>query len=235
METLFLGNLSGYFYQSPSHKWLWILQKQTIIQTYALITAILGGFAVITQYVLNLQAKNAGMGETTVRFFSYFTITSNILVLLGFVSVALNSKHKVLGFLNNANRQTALTVYILVVGLVYNIALRSLWHPQGLQLPVDEILHVVIPALSLLFWIIYIPKKDITWNLCFHGLLYPLVYTIFIAISGYISGFYPYPFINVTDLGYEKALLNGGVLLIVFMGLFICLIGIGKIMSAKKA
>ncbi len=211
------------------------MNKQNIIKAYSIITVILGSFAVITQYVLNLQAKHKGMGETTIRFFSYFTITSNMLVLLGFASIAINSKHKLLGFLNNANRLTALTVYILVVGLVYNLVLRSLWHPQGLQLPVDEILHVVIPALTLLFWIFYVPKQNLSWNLSFYGLAYPLAYTIFIAIRGYFSGFYPYPFINVTTLGYEKTLLNAGVLLIVFLGLFIILIGIGKMVSTKKA
>jgi len=44
---------------------------------------------------------------------------------------------------------TAITVYITIVGLVYNVILRFLWKPEGLQFIVDELLHTVIPLLLL--------------------------------------------------------------------------------------
>ena len=39
-------------------------------------------------------------------------------------------------------------------------------------------------------------------------------------------GFIPYPFINVGELGYDKMFLNMGVLMLVFFGLGLALIGI---------
>jgi len=39
-------------------------------------------------------------------------------------------------------------------------------------------------------------------------LIYPLAYLFYTLIHGAVSGFYPYPFVNVDKLGYGKALLN---------------------------
>lgn len=47
---------------------------------------------------------------------------------------------------------TAITVFILIVGSVYQIVLRSIWEPTGLQFIVDELLHTVIPLYMLGYW-----------------------------------------------------------------------------------
>jgi hypothetical protein len=48
---------------------------------------------------------------------------------------------------------------------------------------------------------------------------YPLVYAAYSLIHGAVTGFYPYPFINVSNLGYDKLLINMAVLVLVFLGL----------------
>jgi hypothetical protein len=40
----------------------------------------------------------------------------------------------------------------------------------------------------------------------------PLGYAVYSLIHGAVTGFYPYPFINVGELGYDKMFLNMGVL-----------------------
>jgi hypothetical protein len=120
-------------------------------------------------------------------------------------------------------------VYITIVGLVYNLILRFLWEPQGWQRIVDELLHTLIPILFILFWILFVPKNNFKWKDSIPWLAYPFAYTVFILIRGIISGYYPYPFINVTMLGYNKALLNGIGLLIAFLAFSLLYIGIGKL------
>ncbi|MFT3945398.1 MAG: Pr6Pr family membrane protein [Agriterribacter sp.] len=44
-----------------------------------------------------------------------------------------------------------------------------------------------------------------------------LVYLAYILLRGNFSGFYPYPFINVTVLGMKKVLVNAGLLVIFFI------------------
>jgi hypothetical protein len=54
---------------------------------------------------------------------------------------------------------------------------------------------------------------------------------IYALIHGTITKWYPYPFVDVNDLGYKKALLNaGGILLVIFL-LSLALIGTGKLMK----
>ena len=47
-------------------------------------------------------------------------------------------------------------------------------------------------------------------------------------IYGVATGFYPYPFINVREFGYDKIFLNMGVLLLVFIALSLALIAIDR-------
>ncbi len=50
-------------------------------------------------------------------------------------------------------------------------------------------------------------------------------------IHGAVTGSYPYPFINVSNLGYDKVLTNMAVLVFVFLGLGVALIGIDRRMG----
>ena len=65
----------------------------------------------------------------------------------------------------------------------------------------------------LLFWIFFVPKGTLRWSQPLFWLVYPLLYVSYCLIRGALTGFYPYPFVDVTLLGYPKALLNTVLLL----------------------
>ncbi|MES2005725.1 MAG: Pr6Pr family membrane protein [Bacteroidota bacterium] len=201
---------------------------------FATITAVIGWFAVIAQLCLTIQNRTMPVAAAVLQFFSYFTILCNIIVALGFSSIARNGNGSWSRFFIKPGTQTAMTMYIIVVGAVYNLVLRDVWSPQGLQKLVDELLHSVIPSLTLIFWLVFTPKKELQWKDAFPWLIFPLCYIVYIAIRGAITGLYPYPFTDVTVLGYPRAIANGGILLVVFLCLSLVLIGIGKWMSPGK-
>lgn len=89
-------------------------------------------------------------GQRFINFFSYFTVLSNLIVAIC-LTAGLASPSSTVGrfFLRNSTR-TAVAVYITVVGLVYTLALRSIWNPSGLVLIADRTLHDVVPLLYLL-------------------------------------------------------------------------------------
>lgn len=196
-------------------------------KTLALLFALTGWFAVVTQYVLMLQNNETSLAETTIRFFSFFTILSNILVAGYFTSQVLQKKENRPGFL------TAVTLYITVVGLVYNIVLRSIWTPTGIQKLVDELLHSVIPVVTIIYWAMYEKKSAVQWKQIPGWLVYPAVYFIYIIVRGNFSGFYPYPFVNVTELGIARVFMNAGILVLVFAGLAALFTGVGKLFGKK--
>ncbi|MDQ6646691.1 MAG: Pr6Pr family membrane protein, partial [Pseudomonadota bacterium] len=97
---------------------------------------------------------------------------------------------------------------MLVVGLVYNLALRGLWHPTGWLRVADELLHVVMPLLALGFWWLATTGRRVGARRLLAWLLYPLGYLAYALARGAIDGRYPYPFLEVTTLGYPRVLVN---------------------------
>jgi len=195
---------------------------------YASIGAVMGGFAVIVQFYLHMQNSPVPVAEKTLRFFGYFTIDTNILCALCLTFIALQGNSRLGKFFRKAATVTALTVYITIVGITYNILLRNTWNPQGMQKLVDELLHSVIPIYFVLFWFIFVPIGNLKWKNSFPWLIYPILYMVYAIILGAITKFYPYPFVDVNELGYSKALINSLIVLVLIFLLSLILIGIKK-------
>ena len=195
--------------------------------------AALGWFAVVMQFVLMMQNRVESLTETTIRFFSYFTILTNSLVTLYLTVLWLKKPTFLLTRFEKPGFLTAVTIYITVVGAVYQIVLRVLWEPTGMQRIVDELLHTIVPVCMIVFWTAYEDKKAVSWKSIPSWLVYPLIYLIYILFRGNLSGFYPYPFVNVTALGLEKVLVNSGFLVLAFVVLAFAFVGVGKILKPK--
>lgn len=181
----------------------------------------------MAQYYLMIQNSEHALSEITIRFFSYFTILTNSLVALYF-TVIFFSKENANSFVHKPGSLTALTVYITIVCLVYQLVLRQIWEPTGLQRLVDELLHSINPLLVICFWYFYEEKQKLKWSALSSWLLYPLTYLFYILLRGSMSNFYPYPFVDVNSLGLSKVILNSLVLLIVFASTAALFIFIGK-------
>lgn len=201
---------------------------------FVLVISITGWFAVIAQLVLMYINRTTPVQEMIIRFFSFFTILTNILVSVYFTSLLLTATNSGGKNLTRTGSLTAVTVYITVVGLVYQVALRHIWHPEGIQMIVDELLHSIIPTMVILFWLFHERKRELNWKSIPTFLIYPLCYLAFILLRGSISGFYPYPFINVTELGWPETISNILILFGVFVILFFLFIGLGKLISKNK-
>ncbi len=168
------------------------------------------------------------------RFFLFFTILTNLMVAISLTVVLIKPSSPAGRFLSKPSSATAITLYILIVGLVYNIILRRLWQPSGLQLLADELLHVAVPVLFIVYWIFFIEKGSLKWKNCFAWLLYPVAYLFYAMIRGHIEDFYPYPFLDLNKSGYQKVILNCLGLTIVFIAIGFLLIAIDKIFASYK-
>lgn len=196
-----------------------------------ILVTVVAWFAVALQlYLMLLNTKNP-IGETLLRFFSYYTILTNVLVAVYGTLLLVKPSGRAGLFLIRPGTATAVAVYITIVGLVYNLVLRRLWSPEGWQWLVDELLHVGVPLLFILYWLVAIPKSTLYWKRIPGWLIYPAVYAICIFLRGAQSGFYPYPFIDVTVLGYPRALLNSLVLTGGFLLVSAAFVGLGRWLS----
>lgn len=164
---------------------------------YAGVFALVGCFAVVGQYF----ASHAGNLSSTIDYFSYFTILSNILVAATFTAAAL-APHSALGtFLLKPGIALATAVYITVTGLTYFLILSSLYHLEGWVLIFDRLLHYVMPPAYVLYWLLFVPKGRLELSAAAWALIPPIIYAVYTFVHGPWSGFYPYPFVDLPKIG----------------------------------
>jgi hypothetical protein len=199
--------------------------------------AAVGWCALVLQYVLLIRTADGNSGlslaEANVRFFSYFTIQTNILASLVLTAFAI--KRPLDEWLVHPFVRSAVAVYIAMVGLTYFTLLRHLWAPQGAQWIADTTLHYVMPVGYLMFWLTCVRKAGLRWYDPLLWLIYPLIYLLLILVRGKVSGFYPYPFVDAGTLGYAKVAMNAGGLVIVCAVLGAAIVAAGWRLARRTA
>jgi len=211
---------------------VWQTNRERVETGFRIIAAALGWFAIVTQY--SLMAANAGphLVERTINYFSYFTIISNILVALAMTLPWLAPHSRMGRFFLLPSVRTVIAGYIIVVGVVYYVLLRHLYHLHGLRLVCDTIFHYVVPTLFVLDWALFVDKRELSWRISLYSLALPAVYVIWTLLHGAADDFYPYPFVNVDKLGYDQVFLNMAGLVLSFICLLLALVGLGRLLSA---
>lgn len=148
---------------------------------------------------------------------SYLTNLTVLICAIVFSCVATRARAPVARVLRAPPVVTAVVVYVVFVGLAYNVLLRYLWTPSGYRAVLNECLHTVVPLLCALYWLLFVPRFHPSRRQCALWLVYPLGYLFFTLWRGSRSDFYPYPFIDVSELGYRQVLFNSTLLVIGFL------------------
>ena len=197
------------------------MQNQPSQKGFIYTGLITGLFGIVLQFILMLHSRDASLAESIIRFFSFFTIISNSMVVLYFIGLLLPAQKQLHQFVQHNETASAVSMYIIVVGFVYQIILKPmLLAPlQGWFMIADNILHALIPFLMLVYWILFLSSKKINVQTIPYWLIYPVVYLVYTLIRGSFVDFYPYPFVAVNKLGYGKVLLNSTLLVLFFLGL----------------
>jgi hypothetical protein len=204
--------------------------KTTKRVTMTAIAAV-GWFALGLQLYLtitNSPDPSLPMATILVRYISYFTILTNLLVAVTLTFALAAGSTTWERFFARATVQTGVAVYIVIVGMIYSLLLRHIWNPTGAQKLADVLLHDIIPVVYGLYWLIFVPKAELRWRHALVWLAYPIAYMIYTLLRGVATGWYPYPFVDVGVLGLPRALGNGGLLLLLFFGLGLAVVAIGR-------
>ena len=207
-------------------------------QTRDVYRGIAGGvtlLAVVVQYFLLVQGDSgAALLTATIHFFSFFTILSNVLAAAALLIPLVSPASSAGRFLARPGVRTAITGYIIVVGVVYFLLLRDLSRATGARLYFERALHYLTPPLFVLDWLLFVPKADVPWTVGLTALEFPAAYAVWTLIHGAITGWYPYPFLDVGDLGYPRTLLNIAGLVFAFLVLELALVGCGAPHAAPR-
>jgi len=198
--------------------------------------ALIGWLGVALQFYVLMQ-NHAGISttEAVVRFFSFFTILTNLFVAAGYTFPLLAPASAHGRYFASASARGSAAVYIVVVGVVYTLLLSQLYHPHGWAKFADVLVHDVAPVFYVVYWFIFAAKEDLRWKDAAAWLGYPLAYLVWTLLRGALVSYYPYPFMNVTTLGYQRVLFNAAILTVVFWVLGLLIILIARFMAPVSA
>lgn len=167
------------------------------------LVATLGAVALVGQTVLTLQD-----GRSVANLASYFTIQSNVLVVVTSVLLALRPDRAGTAF--GVLRLASLTA-ITVTGLVYATVLAGNGDFEGAEWWYDKIFHYVVPVMTVLGFVALRPRtplgRSALWSLAFPvaWLTYTLVRAeaaepVFV-LTPTTTAPVPYGFLDVAELG----------------------------------
>ncbi|MFI7600916.1 Pr6Pr family membrane protein [Actinoplanes sp. NPDC049681] len=110
----------------------------------------------------------------------------------------------------------AVTLYVSITGLVYHLVLAN--PASGFSMgPVhrnlaeaigNQLLHTVVPLIAVADWLVFDERRRFRWRYAVYWLAFPLAYLAFALLRGLVTHTYPYPFIDVGDLGYGGVALS---------------------------
>lgn len=169
----------------------------------------------------------AGLLSRVVDYFSYFTILSNVIVIIVCALLAMDRVRPTP--VMRALRMDSLMM-ISVTGLVFAIVLAPTFHPVGLEKVTNPLEHYVTPILTVATWLVWGPRGWLRISSVFTALVIPVIWLAYTFARGAIFHAYPYPFLIVDTLGWGQVLVNvtgvlivGIVLGLVFWGLDVAL------------
>ena len=198
--------------------------------------AVVAVVAILVQFGLNF-ARAAAQGQplwlVPIDLYGYFTIWSVTLVALVTARFALGGDEN--GPLGRPWLLAATVVYIVVVGLIYNILLASMNPQVGLRKLLDLTFHTIIPLAYPLWWLTQTVRGRLGWQALLPTLVFPLAYGFFGMAKGAMTGKYAYFFIDIGKYGVPQVLLNIAGLAALYALLMAGLIAVDRRVAGRAA
>ncbi|GAA4088791.1 hypothetical protein GCM10022392_07530 [Mucilaginibacter panaciglaebae] len=178
---------------------------------------------------IKYMAEGRTFGGAIVQLLSFFTIQNNLLIALSLTLLLLAPASKWGRFFSKPSVLGGLSLYIIIVCVVYQLILRKEHTQHGWFRFCDEVFHSISPPMFVIFWLVFITKDNVPWSKAFTWLIYPFIYFIYIITRGTFTGYYPYSFIDGNKLTYAQIGINFVLLLITFLIIGFGLIGISRL------
>jgi hypothetical protein len=198
------------------------MQTDSIRRAVYLALALVSGVGLVMNFVSSMTSDvPASRPERIVRFFTYFTIESNILVLLAAVVLAAGAERGVRFVLLHLDALLGITV----TGIIFATILA----PDGAEVGTASVLlHYISPPLAVLAWLFLGPWGATSRSLIGPALVWPLGYFVWVLIWGAITDWYPYAFIDVGEHGYGGVLLNAVLVLVLGIVLLLAFLAVNR-------
>jgi hypothetical protein len=195
-----------------------------------------GAAALVVQFVISMQAYAAAGRDVPGAlgtFFSYYTILSNIALLLIYLSELVAWRW--LEVFRKLDVTGMMLANMALVVLFVHLLLRGTGRLTGLFLVCDYLLHYVTPLIYLVWWLLAVRHGPLLIRRVPIMLVPTFVYFLYIMARGAWVKEYPYPVLDAARLGYGQVLLNAIYLTLALGALMLVVIGIDELLGRRKS
>jgi hypothetical protein len=195
----------------------------TVARRWHLLTAAVAVFALGLQLVLVINGEPIledtevpALGYRLGRFFSYFTIQSNLLVAVATVLLARYPAHDAAGW---RVLRLAGVSGIILTGLVHWFLIRPHLDLEGWDYTADKLLHIAVPLLAVAGWLLFGPRPRIAGQAIAWALAWPVAWLVWTLAIGGLTGWYPYEFLDVGLKGWGSVAVTAVGITLLFLAM----------------
>ena len=190
----------------------------------ALLISVLALGSLVVQIAANL-ADGQGLLATIGMMFRFFTIWGNFAagVIFGWVAWRGTIEPRV---------PFALAAALVIIAVVYHALLAGGHNPQGADWWTNIAHHSLVPAAGVGWWLLFSRDELAGWRSLPIVTLVPIAYGAFALAVGALTGFYPYFFLDLPNLGFGTVLANMIGLALLFMAVAAALLALRKSIRA---
>lgn len=201
-----------------------------------LVGFLIGAAALVLQYMLAIPTymeTGIGFPAALVRFFSFYTILTNLTLVLIYLAALTNWAW--LGWFRSPITRGMMAGVMILVMVFYHLLLAGLWSPEGLRKLADVALHYVTPVFYAIWWLTTGRNGKLRWAAVPVMFVPSLIYIVYIMIRGALITEYPYPVFEADKLGYGAVLINIAGVAIALVALFSIAVAIDILLARRKA
>lgn len=162
--------------------------------------------------------------EAAWRLLFYFTILTNLLLVIVFGMEAIGSRSR-------PWLVAGATAAIALVGVVYWAMLEGVADLDGASPLGNYLLHKVTPFMALAYWLVLVRKGTLAWRDPIVWALYPLAYLAYALVRGDFEGRYPYPFLDLQLHGWNGVAITTGIIFLGFVAGGMLLVMVDRALS----
>jgi hypothetical protein len=184
------------------------------------VTALAVAVGIVVQLFVTAGSTNGYFPDNPDRVFNvfaYFTIQSNLLLGGTCLLLALDPERWQTMLFKTLRLNGVLC--IAVTGIVYHLVLAGTDDLSGAGAFANLVVHSITPLLGVLGWLVFGPRGQTNTRVVGWSIVYPVLWLAFTLIRGEGTGFYPYPFVDVSEHGYGTVLLNCLFVALLFLAL----------------
>lgn len=201
---------------------------------WAILGLIVGISGLCLQFYLSIPAYLADgipIWTALIKFFSYFTIQTNIILLLIYISSLVHVP--AIGLFARPPTRVMAAALITLVMLFYHFILAPEWAPEGLWKIADSLLHYATPLIYLFWFAVLRYSTTVGISVIPKMLIYPVLYVAYVLARGAVTNDYPYEIFNPNNAGYSSVLISCAALLVGIVLLMIAGLAIDRISPQK--